>query len=83
MAGATDGRKNLHKIQRAIVINVLNRIVEQESLQLTPRTRKMERQQESKSRRPTLTATKQELWVLAVADRKVQGSMLAKTSRND
>jgi hypothetical protein len=71
---STDGRQDFDKIQRPIVVDVLDRIVQEKRLPSTPRSRKVHREQKGQTRRPPLAATEEELRIAAVADGKVQGS---------
>jgi hypothetical protein len=45
-AGAPDSRKNLHKIQSPIIIDMLNWIIEQQGLPVAPPSREMNGEQE-------------------------------------
>ena len=58
---ATDGGEDFHESQGAIVINVLNGIIQQKCFPLAPSSGQMDRQQERETSGATLTAAEQEL----------------------
>ncbi len=59
-------------IRRAIVVDVLNGIVEKQRLPAAPLTRQMYREQKSEARRSSLSAAEQELRVAATLHAEIK-----------
>jgi len=67
-----DGGKHFHEVERAIVVDVLNGIVEKQRLPAAPLTRQMYREQKSEARRSSLSAAEQELRVAATLHAEIK-----------
>ena len=66
-SAAADGGKYLPEVERAVIIDVLDRIIKQKGLPLAPTPGQMDGQQEGKAGDAALAAAEQELHIMTVS----------------